>query len=644
MLSFAYHRAARQRPHAPSAAGGIVLISAIAPLEEARAAARAHSLRSGGGASGVGEGAGWFEVHVATRISTCAERDVKGIYRAAAIAAATETSAAASHGQQRLDVTGVTHPWEFPVAPDVVIDTVGLPALDDAVLIVITALVQAGFIVKPAAASPRAHPNRPPSAAAERSASSLSQRAGDGLGGAALVPVAQMSEAEAALAAALSAAMVGSPDAWSMRAGHVGRHRPSPKNEPPWWFQALESTGVASRLLAEVRDRALTLPDVFRRFFPSLRLPRQPVHIGTGILNASVVSGAADVDPTRHLCSPHWDSMGALPVRNSTLNVSLWAGRPGIGSAGSMSITHAKGTDSQITRSQLVPHHIVLALSWDERDASSLLPGLVGVLVDARGKLAVSARTITMYRRTLSEEMWSLTQCDAAKHTPCANRTLVRIAKSAAPATAPDAEGRRVGASVASMLGKVQRLRSTANEPVVTATSAGAAEIWRLNDDFMSAVEASVTGQSGAVVARVPPEPLSRLELPGMNDALTLENKTVELGPSKAAAARAGDVVAIAWDIWATVRFTPTDAAALGGARSHNVGGERADELDSAAPLIVAAVGPRALRYVRHFMQFDPCLVVIGVIPASDAATTRGWSSAVRALASDYPERASLWT
>jgi sulfate adenylyltransferase len=68
--------------------GGIVIASAIAPFEAGRDSARRL-------VSAVG--AGWLTVHVATTLSTCAQRDVKGLYRSA--------------GTGRIDLTGVSHPW-----------------------------------------------------------------------------------------------------------------------------------------------------------------------------------------------------------------------------------------------------------------------------------------------------------------------------------------------------------------------------------------------------------------------------------------------------------------------------------------------------------------------------------------------------
>ena len=81
--------------------GVLVLASVISPYAETRAAVRAlHQER----------GTRFLEVHVATPVEVCSERDVKGLY-----------------AQQRAGVlsglTGVDAPYEAPAAPDARIAT-----------------------------------------------------------------------------------------------------------------------------------------------------------------------------------------------------------------------------------------------------------------------------------------------------------------------------------------------------------------------------------------------------------------------------------------------------------------------------------------------------------------------------------------
>jgi adenylylsulfate kinase len=81
--------------------GVLVLASVISPFAETRAAVRAlHTER----------GAGFVEVHVATPVEVCSERDVKGLY---AKQASGEISG----------LTGVDAPYEPPTAPDAVVPT-----------------------------------------------------------------------------------------------------------------------------------------------------------------------------------------------------------------------------------------------------------------------------------------------------------------------------------------------------------------------------------------------------------------------------------------------------------------------------------------------------------------------------------------
>ena len=81
--------------------GILVLASVISPFADTRAAVRAlHEQR----------GAGFLEVHVATPVEVCSERDVKGLY--ARQAAGTLTG-----------LTGVDAPYEAPQRPDALVRT-----------------------------------------------------------------------------------------------------------------------------------------------------------------------------------------------------------------------------------------------------------------------------------------------------------------------------------------------------------------------------------------------------------------------------------------------------------------------------------------------------------------------------------------
>ncbi len=81
--------------------GVLVLASVISPYAETRAAVRAlHEAR----------GAGFLEVHVATPVEVCSERDVKGLY-------------ARQRVGELSGLTGVDAPYEPPVAPDAVVRT-----------------------------------------------------------------------------------------------------------------------------------------------------------------------------------------------------------------------------------------------------------------------------------------------------------------------------------------------------------------------------------------------------------------------------------------------------------------------------------------------------------------------------------------
>lgn len=83
-------------------AGAAVVVSAISPYEEARRRARAL----------VTEQAPFVEIHVATSLEVCAERDPKGLYAKA-------RSGEIEH------FTGVSDPYEEPRNPELRLDTAG---------------------------------------------------------------------------------------------------------------------------------------------------------------------------------------------------------------------------------------------------------------------------------------------------------------------------------------------------------------------------------------------------------------------------------------------------------------------------------------------------------------------------------------
>lgn len=85
--------------------GVVALVPVIAPYaatrDEVRARHDAH-------------GTGYLEVHVATPLAECRQRDVKGLYARAAAGELT-------------GMTGVDDPYEEPDKPDLRLDTTGLP-------------------------------------------------------------------------------------------------------------------------------------------------------------------------------------------------------------------------------------------------------------------------------------------------------------------------------------------------------------------------------------------------------------------------------------------------------------------------------------------------------------------------------------
>ena len=83
--------------------GVIALVPVIAPYAAARAAVRAdHDV----------DGTAFVEVHVATPLELCAERDVKGLY-------------AQQRAGEIRGLTGVDDPYEIPLNPELRLDTQG---------------------------------------------------------------------------------------------------------------------------------------------------------------------------------------------------------------------------------------------------------------------------------------------------------------------------------------------------------------------------------------------------------------------------------------------------------------------------------------------------------------------------------------
>jgi adenylylsulfate kinase len=83
--------------------GVLVLVPVIAPYADSREAVRKrHRTR----------GTGYVEIHVATPLEVCADRDVKGLYARQAAGELT-------------GLTGVDDPYEVPLSPDLRIETHG---------------------------------------------------------------------------------------------------------------------------------------------------------------------------------------------------------------------------------------------------------------------------------------------------------------------------------------------------------------------------------------------------------------------------------------------------------------------------------------------------------------------------------------
>jgi sulfate adenylyltransferase len=103
--------------------GGIALCAPIAPYEESRQANRDLISRYGG----------YIEVHVATPLEVCEQRDRKGLY------------AKARSGRMK-GVTGVTDPYNPPVNPELTIDTTNMTPME-AVQEIMLYLQKQGYII-----------------------------------------------------------------------------------------------------------------------------------------------------------------------------------------------------------------------------------------------------------------------------------------------------------------------------------------------------------------------------------------------------------------------------------------------------------------------------------------------------------------
>lgn len=102
-------------------AGLIVLSAFVSPLRSQRDAIRA-SLPAGR----------FIEVHVATSLDVCEQRDVKGLYQKA-------------RRGEIANFTGISDPYEAPIEPEISLDT-GVLSLDDSVQQLLQLLEQRGII------------------------------------------------------------------------------------------------------------------------------------------------------------------------------------------------------------------------------------------------------------------------------------------------------------------------------------------------------------------------------------------------------------------------------------------------------------------------------------------------------------------
>lgn len=108
--------------------GVYVLVSAISPFRSARDAARALV------------GPRFFEVHVAPPLEACIERDVKGLYKKALAG-------------EVPNFTGVSDPYEEPLAPELRLDTSRL-SVGEGVEALLAAFVERGLLERAAPVAP----------------------------------------------------------------------------------------------------------------------------------------------------------------------------------------------------------------------------------------------------------------------------------------------------------------------------------------------------------------------------------------------------------------------------------------------------------------------------------------------------------
>lgn len=103
--------------------GGIAICALIAPYAEDRRAFRARI---------ASEDANFVEVYVATKIDTCIDRDVKGLY-------------AKAKSGQITGMTGIDDPYEVPEHADIIIHTEGR-TIDDCVVEVLSWLSERNML------------------------------------------------------------------------------------------------------------------------------------------------------------------------------------------------------------------------------------------------------------------------------------------------------------------------------------------------------------------------------------------------------------------------------------------------------------------------------------------------------------------
>jgi adenylyl-sulfate kinase len=109
--------------------GVVVVVAAISPFRKARDEARVT----------IGD---FVEVYVAPPLEACIKRDVKGLYRKALAG-------------EIAQFTGVSDPYEAPLAPEVVIDTSVL-SVDEGVSRIVTKLRELGYLEEGPIAQTRA--------------------------------------------------------------------------------------------------------------------------------------------------------------------------------------------------------------------------------------------------------------------------------------------------------------------------------------------------------------------------------------------------------------------------------------------------------------------------------------------------------